>query len=314
MAACSFALSSSLCAGLRVVLRGLQGPLADKLNGSEGVLRNLDKQSGRWVVNIDGIGHKKIKSENVIPLKTSGADTSGTQFHHLSPRSHVRRMCRFGNSCWRPNCHFCHADEEGRRQRWACFWTEPRSQLDQPINAVTEQTDEKLQIGTASLPSVNNITARVDEIENRLKEALAGIEARAEKQMKKLDTFYDEKFQEIEDMSYASDGIKSSQIECDFDQFTQAYARKHSELEQRLSSLSGEVANASLHSCVAQIQEDLCQHIDSKFDARINELMLGALRKAIEPLAATVAERMVRVELQVNKLCASNDSDNDQSG
>ena len=122
-------LSPSLHVGARVTIGGLKGELASALNGSVGILSRYDLDSERWEVDTEKAGFKKIRSINLLPCQLSD-----DQAHHclptlLHPRQVRRRAkaCRFGNVCWRPNCHFSHGDEADRCQRWARFWSSDNS-------------------------------------------------------------------------------------------------------------------------------------------------------------------------------------------
>merc|ERR1711957_267210 len=57
----------ALTAGVFVQIHGLQG--AKELNGRSGRLQMLDVASGRWQVEVEGAGLKRLKPENLRALQ-----------------------------------------------------------------------------------------------------------------------------------------------------------------------------------------------------------------------------------------------------
>ena len=91
----------SLVAGASVVLHGLTG--RGDLNGCKGRLGKYDAVAGRWEVDVEHLGFKKIKAGNLKALR-----------NRLRRRS---AFCKFGQTCFRPGCWFQRTNELARAQR-----------------------------------------------------------------------------------------------------------------------------------------------------------------------------------------------------
>ena len=78
------------------------------LNGKTGKLGKFDNASSRWEVQIPDMASKLIKSENLKPLGS------------LSGRK--KRLCRYGQACYRPECWFEHGDAVARCGHFAELW------------------------------------------------------------------------------------------------------------------------------------------------------------------------------------------------
>ena len=123
--------TKSLREGGRVVICGLHGNLAASLNGSTGLLKRFDNSCGRWEVDTATAGFKKVKPVNLLPLNDQqmpGEDNIAVVPHPLTIRRRSK-LCRFGLTCWRPDCHFVHGNEEQRCDAWARLWAQ------EPISA-----------------------------------------------------------------------------------------------------------------------------------------------------------------------------------
>lgn len=64
----------TLCEGADVDIFGLVG--AKELNGKRGRLQFLDGPSGRWQVEVDGVGAKRLKPDNLRPRAQQGGNQS----------------------------------------------------------------------------------------------------------------------------------------------------------------------------------------------------------------------------------------------
>ena len=122
-----------------VAIYGLKGDLSGKLNGTTGIVRNLDSGSGRWEVDTETLGFKKLKPCNLLFLTSAKLQTTSpaTSAEPPPPQplgtiDHLRtaKLCRFGDRCWRPNCHFKHAHENKRSAKWMSFWKQSCTSLE----------------------------------------------------------------------------------------------------------------------------------------------------------------------------------------
>ena len=93
--------------GSRAKLIGLQDP---SLNGKAVNVVKFCKDTKRWAVQL-GDRTLAVKESNLVLWNRS----NHTEIKTL-------RLCRYGNSCWRPNCCFSHPCEHERAQNWALHW------------------------------------------------------------------------------------------------------------------------------------------------------------------------------------------------
>lgn len=109
--------------GTRLKSHGMQNHT--ELNGLHGPLVSLDKDSGRWGVEVDGA--KKTKAFKVADLSAVDPELPPSVTCNASVRAHLKskRLCRYGHSWWRPFSHFQHVDELQRAQdlfeSWSCL-------------------------------------------------------------------------------------------------------------------------------------------------------------------------------------------------
>ena len=82
--------------------------LEDKeLNGKQGKVGKFDQTTGRYAVFI-GARNLAVKPANLEALKSSVRK--------------ALKLCRFGMSCWRPDCCFVHENENERASHWLRHW------------------------------------------------------------------------------------------------------------------------------------------------------------------------------------------------
>ena len=72
------------------------------------LIQNWSEAKNRWAVQLND-RCVAVKEDNCVL-----ADVTEVCKH--------RRMCRYGDRCWRPNCHFAHRCERSRAERWAKAW------------------------------------------------------------------------------------------------------------------------------------------------------------------------------------------------
>ena len=99
-------MSSSLSAGSRVAIVGLTS--CAQFNGQRGTLRKFDLSALRWEVNIDDVGFKKLRAEN---LKVD-----------VVQQVRKRRLCKYGDACYRPGCWYVHDNAQQRCEHFANVW------------------------------------------------------------------------------------------------------------------------------------------------------------------------------------------------
>jgi len=124
--------------GMRVALHSLS--TATDLNGIVGKLGRFCSKSRRWAVDLSSKGCRKVKSENLLPLH-NGNDAD------ITPKKSCKvKLCRFGNACWRPGCHFSHPDEEGRRVHWVSVWSTDSCDSVQEVNCVKDFNEDIVEL------------------------------------------------------------------------------------------------------------------------------------------------------------------------
>ena len=79
-----------------------------ELNGKTGKLGCYDVESLRWEVEIGEAGWKKIKTENLQLV--------------MPARRRKTKLCRYGASCYRPQCWFDHGCQRQRCESFAAIW------------------------------------------------------------------------------------------------------------------------------------------------------------------------------------------------
>ena len=99
-------MSSTLLPGSAVEVFGLLS--SPSLNGKRGTLGKYDTAAARWEVKLDDAGSKKVKPANL---------------KELTPvRARRRRLCRYGERCYRPECWFEHDNDYQRCERNEALW------------------------------------------------------------------------------------------------------------------------------------------------------------------------------------------------
>ena len=100
-----------------VQIHGLE--LRPELNGAMGLLTKFDTQTKRWGVDLeDGSGAKSLKENNLMAVSDDDVFVRSAKL----PRPRRRTLCRYGQKCWRPECHFVHTNEHSRAAHWRQHW------------------------------------------------------------------------------------------------------------------------------------------------------------------------------------------------
>ena len=235
--------------GSAVVLVGLQ---ETKLNGVQGIVVKHCSDSKRWAVQI-GERCIAVKAQNLVVAKEL-------------QRS---KMCRYGERCWRPDCHFSHPCEESRANKWANHWqsvckaSASDSEADDMYDSSEEPCAPKVLSGVRSnfemADAEFNVSQRMLELEVRMASVLEDLDK------VKCPTYLSS--------STSPDSIlppKQDQV------FT---------VEPRFVELDARIAS-----------------LDEKLGRELDDRMLGMLRAAVTPMAELVAEKLVSVEARVNAL------------
>ena len=255
----------SLFSGAKVQVHGLIN--APHLNGAQGKLHGFDADSGRWQVETKGSGYKKIKPENLALQPLSDSHSSACS----SPRTLDRRcrkscMCRYGNMCWRPNCHFAHQDNAKRCEQWASFWSQEGVGVQQKHDSGMS-VDSSSQAKVISSPPATDLAKLMSDVSELDKKLSASI-------------------QELSDLREQVELVELAKLsECPEET---AVARlemvqvNFEALEQRVDSF----LQCDIRAQLECLQAD----IDDRLGEKLNTRMLGTLQAAVTPLADPLAE------------------------
>ena len=319
----AFAAASS-----RVALVGLSA--SPHLNGKVGKLGKYDGESLRWEVDVDGVGFKKIKEENLKPP--------------VVPSSRRRRLCKYGDGCYRPECWYQHESAHERCRLFASTWTGMlNSSLGEHIGgemcpqaSVPSQAmclGEEIKALTADVTSMGDrLQASALEI-TQLKQSMAsvvdrhddlGADTRLELIQPDLDDVLAAK-QRLDDRdsvvmvdtsfkpdpAIAIDDSRLTSAELAIDELTGLCAFKDVELDNRMEEVERKVDELSrlrchLDSTVSELATAVAnipsqgesataeRNQGMKFIQRceMNDLILGTLQAAMEPMASVVARKL----------------------
>ena len=273
--------ADKLCPGARIEVVGLK--TRTELNNHKGILGAFDRQAERWQVDVRGVGFMKIKEENL---------------RLVSDAKSSRKLCRYGQTCWRPCCHFVHDNEYDRAQSFADLWLAKLSANDhgKQIVPTSSGNDVLAQQLPISLPCVDDINEKLAQIEKDV----AGIQARFEQQ----------KHQPTVD---AQEQMLT--LAANVDDLTDLSAQKYCELDMRLCQDSARIENyiakltQKVETCVAQtgvdsqlperIWEDVASRVDERVTLNMRDLLQETLRGALVPLAENFQSKMAEFESRV---------------
>ena len=153
--------------GMRVALHSLS--TATDLNGIVGTLGRFCSKTRRWAVDLSSKGCRKVKSENLLPLH-NGNDAD------ITPKKSCKvKLCRFGNACWRPGCHFSHPDEEGRRLHWVSVWSTDSCDAVQEVKCVKDFNEDIVELKKLANAHESDLQASIDQIAS-MKDSIHGLE------------------------------------------------------------------------------------------------------------------------------------------
>ena len=290
-------MSSPLRPGSTVEVLGLLSSAT--LNGKRGTLGKYDTDSARWEVRLEDVGSKKIKPDNLREV---------TPLH-----ARRRRLCRYGERCYRPECWFEHSNDYQRCERNAALW--------QALLQGSQATQSSDVHELVALPKTDTVLESLkDSIalhEERIKCSMADIAA-LKTHVSMVDdavTRYDDVAPPSESWPKCSFDERCGDIEGSIEELTDLIAVKHTELEARIESqsitlrndlgdLARDATNAlfdeKLEGGVRNLVQDSWKAAEKRFEDRFNgdvkELVLGTLQHAITPLAEFVTERILKLE------------------
>ena len=143
--------------GSEALLCGLQDP---HLNGKHGVILGHCPENSRWAVQV-GERCVAVKEDNLKPVDgcKNGKD---------------RRMCRYGDRCWRPNCRFSHRCEQARSEKWAKAWS---TLLDSESAASSLASEGRSPKCSTCVGDVASLTASLEEHDKSLVTLTADMDA-----------------------------------------------------------------------------------------------------------------------------------------
>ena len=271
-------MKAALLPGAKVEVVGLR--TRTELNKHKGILGAFDRQAERWQVDVRGIGFLKIKEENLRLV--SAAVSSG-------------KRCRFGQTCWRPCCHFVHDNEHARAQSFADFWLAKLNAHDSGQQLAPSCNGNNLltaQMST-SLPCMDEINEKLAQIEKDV----AGIQVRFKDQLHQPNVDIQEQVLDlaanVDDLTDVS-AQKYAELDMRFRQDTTRIENSIAKLDQTVKTC---VAHTDIDSQLAErIWEDFESRVDDRVNSNMRDLLLETLRGALVPLAANFENKMAESE------------------
>ena len=263
-------------AGSSVVVAGLQ--TSSELNGKIGTVGKYDSNSKRWEINVHGVGFKKIRAENL---------------QLIPPLPRKRRLCKFGQQCYRPDCWFTHTDEGARRAHFANIWRQGLG----PDEIGNDRADLEEMCSSASLEKHFAPTVKLAQSPSADSQGTDGV---------------------VSSFSYAdcdsslSAFVSAHQLDAELYKRTSVIESRLEELAQRVadtkvvfkssqaiqSKCSGQ--QTAEHAPKLTDTADLHADITSIVASEVRKIMMPTMEAAFTPLVTTLVERMVAIERMVD--------------
>ena len=280
----------SIVACASVIVHRLQD--RTELNGRIGEARQYDDSACRWEVKLQGIGFKKIKAEN---LKV----TNGCARHR-------RKLCKFGQRCFRPQCWFIHADECARADAMMNLWKQHKDTCNHdPIvdgnclydsgafgegeavdgdDAALRPSEPKMRMATS------DVIRKIETIEHGLKQAVAEMNDRIATSEQSFNRFVNDQLADIDRAS----GLQVATQE------------QLASVQDQLCMVETRALYAAEAQTVRQLEEtkdtmqapmnQLRSTMEARLGDELRDLILGTLRAAITPLAETMTKKLLEIE------------------
>ena len=141
-------MDSSFVVGSRVALRDLT--TGSHLNGKKITLGTFNRNSSRWAVDVDGVGFKSIKPDNMRQVSSDVA--------------RKKRLCRYGNLCHRPDCWYQHTDSLRRCESFAAYWQRLRDDLRDVVEAGVNKRGESCESPPSGVASVEPLASQLSRL------------------------------------------------------------------------------------------------------------------------------------------------------
>ena len=274
--------SSLLRKGSRVAIFGLQGESSAALNGALGNVHAFDDQSCRWQVDIDCHGFKKVKEANLVALRENVRKPPvGSVMQKPMTIQRKTKLCRFGEACWRPNCHFAHEDERQRCTKLASLWDPDVLDDCQPPPASKQLDNDIVKLKTdisRHEAQINSSLRDLEELKDSLAVNCGGI----------CDP----------DSQLATGSVDGCPLSTN-DLLEDLQGQLASLQERFDSDLAAQVSNAS-----DDIEARIVK-VERMIGGDLEDRMRGALEAAVVPLAEAVSKKMVVLESQVSSLAVN---------
>ena len=286
---------SSLFSGQHVAAHGLSNQI--DLNVTNGVLRKFDDGSGRWEVELDDVGFRKLKPANLVP--------SPPELHELHPRRRVR-LCKFGQSCYRPECWFAHPDESARVSKMSRVWED----LDQACKYTTSSAPPSRTCSKTDLVGNGlDVESSIDLLEKRCNQFLADMDEKAKRSEVTFSKYVDDRLAMMD--STCPRSMLQSHLQTDVGMLADLSATKCAQLEKRIEEHVHDHRNTVadlhvlLHACAKTTNIE--SMIEDKLEAGMRELLFGSLQAALVPLVNEFEKRMARFEAKFDHDFAATD-------
>ena len=205
---------------MRVRLQDLQS--RPELNGQFGSLISFDHKKERWGVKLDGM-HETLALKQTNVCATRSRDTCAWR----------RKLCRYGNCCYRPGCHYRHADESERVRVLTEHWSAAMKSLSDSGDA--SDADSATIVGMHS--KSNDASMAIGEVESRMKELMERLEKVERVNVQDWDERLKQKLCDLNVcVGNSSTCSRKDDLLADIEELTDLNAQQFAELDNRVKS------------------------------------------------------------------------------
>ena len=279
--------SRAMRVGMRVELRALQSK--PHLNGQRGRIVSYEAEKQRWGVKVDSVEQTmSLKTVNLCALG-SGKSGSGT-----------KRLCRYGEKCYRPDCHFHHVDATGRCKHFADAWQDLLRRCADVETSVDTPPSSHINLGSVITTLREDLACQKEQ----LTKSCADIQMLQSDLKLRNDTAVDIGASEV--------ASKVDQIEADLGELTDLSAFKHvqlqseldvkvKDLEVRLSEYTQQVKNVEM----VQTHKSDCiddDRIKLLVNTELQKLLMPTMQAAFTPLVTSITTRMLEFEQRIMRM------------
>ena len=207
-----------------------------ELTGKMEKLGRYDVESLRWEVEIGEAGWKKIKTENLQLV--------------MPTRRRKTKLCRYGASCYRPQCWFDHGCQRQRCESFAAIWQKllqvENSRTESGVNAEHKIENVTLvpRAGVDALASHADVCNQLEDMRHHVESLREKLE-KSVQQIVELQADVASKGDKLNasdcgDVAYTA---STEHLQMDLMELTDLTASKHVQLEKAMSCRLDAITN-----------------------------------------------------------------------